>query len=46
MNPALPEVVVSSPICWRLVPIVRTTPQQIPPMARSRQEPGRAWASS
>ena len=45
MNPALPEVVVSSPICWRLVATVNATPQQAPPTARSRREPGRGCAS-
>ena len=38
IKPALPEVVVSSPFCWRLLATVRATPQQMPPTARSFQD--------
>ena len=46
MKPALPEVVVSSPFCWRLAATVRAAPQQMPPAIRSRLLPGRGWAAS
>ena len=45
MKPALPEEVVSSPICWRLVATVSAVPQHRPPNRRSRRVPGRAAAS-
>ena len=45
INPALPEEVVSSPICWRLVATVSAVPQHRPPNRRSRRVPGRAAAS-